>query len=50
MPRIPLTVILWLGDEEFPSRADLLFDSSAALHVPLDINWSLAMMSLIALL
>jgi hypothetical protein len=50
LPRVPVTLILWLQDEEFPARADLLFDSSAELQVPLDICWSTAMLSLIPML
>jgi len=50
LPRIPITVILWLSDDEFPARADLLFDSSCELHVALDINWSVAMYTLLSML
>lgn len=50
MPRIPVTLILWLSDEEFPARADLLFDSTCEQHLPLDIIWSIAMMSLLVML
>jgi hypothetical protein len=50
MPRIPVTLILWLSDEEFPARADLLFDSTCEIHLPLDILWSIAMMSILVLL
>jgi len=46
MPRVPVQVILWLGDDEFEPRADLLFDSSAEFHCRLDVLWSMAMMSL----
>ncbi len=49
-PRIPATMILWLEDEEFPSRADLLFDSTAQPQLPLDIIWSVAMMTVLAFL
>jgi len=45
MPRVPVTLILWLEDEEFPPRADLLLDSSCELQLPLDIIWSIAMMN-----
>jgi hypothetical protein len=50
MPRIPVILILWLDDEEFPARADLLFDSTCELHLPLDILWSIAMFSLLVML
>ncbi len=36
LPRIPLTVVIWAGDEEFEARAQILFDSTAARHMPLD--------------
>lgn len=50
LPRVPVTFILWVADEEFPARVDLLFDSSCELQLPLDIIWSVAMMSLLILL
>jgi hypothetical protein len=50
LPRIPVTLILWLGDDEFPARADLLFDSSSEHHIPLDIIWSAAMLTVLAML
>jgi hypothetical protein len=50
LPRVPVVVILWMADEEFPSRTDLLFDSSSELQLPIDVIWSIAMMSLIAFL
>lgn len=28
-PRLPVAVILWTADEEFPARANMVFDSSA---------------------
>ena len=36
LPRIPLTVVVWKGDEEFEPRASVLFDQTAAAHLPLD--------------
>ena len=45
VPRVPVTIILWRGDDEFSPRADLLFDSTCELQVPVDILWSIAMMS-----
>ncbi len=49
LPRIPVIVTLWLEDEEFPARADLLLDSTCTLQVPMDIVWSIAMMTLLLL-
>ncbi|MGD0885486.1 MAG: DUF3786 domain-containing protein [Thermodesulfovibrionales bacterium] len=51
LPRVPVTFILWLEDEEFPPRADLLFDSSCELQISLsDIPWSIAMMASLVML
>jgi hypothetical protein len=50
MPRIPVILILWVKDEEFPARADLLLDSSCEFHLPLDIIWSIAMLSVLIML
>jgi hypothetical protein len=50
LPKIPTTVILWTADDEFPARAGLLFDTTAPQHLPLDILWSTAMLSLLPFL
>ncbi len=50
LPRVPVTLLLWRGDEEFPARADLLFDSSVELQLPLDVIWCVAMMSVLMFL
>ena len=49
-PRIPVVVILWREDEEFPARADLLFDSSCEFQLALDILWSVAMKSILIMM
>ena len=49
-PRIPVVIILWLEDEEFPARTDLLFDSTCEFHLPLDMLWSTAMKSLLMMM
>jgi hypothetical protein len=36
LPRIPITAVVWRADEEFPARASILFDQTAALQLPLD--------------
>jgi hypothetical protein len=46
LPRVPVTVILWLQDEEYPARATLFFDSTVDFQLSLsDIVWSVAMMA-----
>lgn len=40
LPRIPLTIVIWRGDEEFAARASILFDQTAADQLPLDALWS----------
>jgi hypothetical protein len=46
-PRLPLTVVLWREDDEFAARAELLFDATCERHVPPDILWSTAMLSVL---
>ncbi|TFG63148.1 MAG: DUF3786 domain-containing protein [Spirochaetales bacterium] len=45
-PRIPLVLALWAESDEFPAEATLLFDSSCRHHLPGDIIWAVAMMSI----
>jgi hypothetical protein len=40
LPRIPLTIVIWRGDEEFGARASILFDQTAAAQLPLDALWA----------
>jgi hypothetical protein len=34
--RVPLTIVIWRGDDEFDARASILFDRTASSHLPLD--------------
>jgi len=36
LPRIRMAAVYWLGDEEFPSRASILFEDSAPHYMPVD--------------
>lgn len=36
LPRLPMTIVIWRGDEEFEARASILFDQTAAYQMPLD--------------
>ena len=50
LPRLPLTIVIWRGDEEFGARASILFDQTAASQMPLDallVSVNLAVDSLI---
>ncbi len=52
LPRIPVTMILWLQDDEdgFEPMANLLFDSTLDFQVAPDVGWSLAMCCCMAML
>ncbi len=41
-PTIPVAILYWLGDEDFPSETKLLFDKTIEQHLPLDIIFALA--------
>ncbi len=49
-PRLPVVIILWEEDDEFPPRADILFDSTCEFHLALDILWSTSMESLLIMI
>ena len=36
LPRVPLLAVYWLGDEDFPSNCQFLFDASASHCLPTD--------------
>ena len=36
LPRVPVVMVLWGGDEEFHPRLSVLFDASIDQHLPLD--------------
>ncbi|MGC2061538.1 MAG: DUF3786 domain-containing protein [Thermodesulfovibrionales bacterium] len=50
LPRIPVVLILWRGDDEFPPGADLLFDTTAETQLAIDVLWSIAMMNILIMM
>jgi hypothetical protein len=51
LPRVPLTLVLWLEDEEFPPRVDLFFDSTCEFQLALsDVVWAVAMMTCVLMI
>jgi hypothetical protein len=40
LPRVPITIIIWRQCEQFGTRASILFDQTAAAHMPLDALWA----------
>jgi hypothetical protein len=36
LPRVPVAVVCWLGDEDFPTSFRILFDNSIKHHLPTD--------------
>lgn len=43
--KVPVTVILWVGDLEFPARAQMLLDDTAAEQLPIDALWATLIMT-----
>ena len=35
-PLFPILVVYWIGDDDFPSVCNLLFDSNAVHYLPID--------------
>ena len=36
LPHVPLAVVWWIGDDDFPANAIVLFDSAASHYLPTD--------------
>jgi hypothetical protein len=45
LPRVSLAVVLWLGDEEFPANATVLFDRAVSAYLPLEDCATLAQLA-----
>ena len=40
-PRVPVILILWEKDDEFPARITVNFDATVSSHLPLDMVWAM---------
>ncbi len=49
LPRIPLILIVWAADQEFPARTSILFDQSATSQLPLDALFAAATLTINAI-
>ena len=49
-PRVGVTIILWMADEEFPARVDMFFDATCEQHLPMDVIWSTAMTTVLIMM
>lgn len=36
LPHVPISVVYWQGDEDFPSTCQILFDAAVSHHLPTD--------------
>jgi len=36
LPKVPVGIVFWRGDEEFPSNCQILFDATVSKHLPTD--------------
>jgi hypothetical protein len=50
LPRVAITLVLRLGDEEFPASSSLLFEETSVLQVPPDVLWSVALLCVMVML
>lgn len=42
VPRVPVAVLYWIGDNEFPAESKVLYDKSITDHFALDIIFAIA--------
>ena len=51
LPRVPVTLVLWLKDPEFPEQVDLFFDSTCEFQLSRsDTIWASALMCTVVML
>jgi hypothetical protein len=44
LPYVPVTLLMWLGDSEFPSQGSLMYDASVASYLPTEDITSVSQM------
>jgi hypothetical protein len=44
-PRVPIVINVWRGDDELAPNSAILFDSTCTFHLPPDVIWASAMMT-----
>lgn len=49
-PKVPVTVLLWLGDMEFPARSQMLLDDTAIAQLNIDALWALLILTAAAMI
>jgi hypothetical protein len=42
VPRVPVAVLYWAGDDEFDPQCKVLFDRTVSQHLPLDVIFGLS--------
>jgi len=48
VPLVPITMILWMDDDEFPAKVDLFFDSTSEYQLSRSATiWAPALMACI---
>jgi len=45
-PNLPIVLIVWSANEEFPANASLLLDSSCTAHMATDVIWATTTMTI----
>ena len=48
-PKLPVTMILWMGDNEFTAQVDFFFDATCDKQLPTDVLWSTGMVTVLAM-
>jgi hypothetical protein len=50
LPRIPVLLVLWRKNDEFPANVVLLLDKACPCYLPTDVIWAIAMVSALVML